>query len=55
MKKYTIFIPLCATATHEIEAEDLEEAIEIAKNLIENKQIDYNGYEPDGSWWIDEE
>ena len=57
MRKYTICVPLCATAMYEIEAENLEEAHEIAEDLILHNKIDYDGYDPENSldWWIDEE
>jgi len=55
-KKYTLCVPLIATATYDIEAENLSEAWEIAEKAHENCEIDYDGYDPEwGAAWIDED
>lgn len=50
-------IPVCWSmmATIEIEADTLEEAIEIAKDDEGNIPIPYNGDYLDGSWEVDSE
>ena len=57
MKKFTVCIPLIATAFFTTEAETEDEAFEKAKEAYDNGEIDLNGYdnEPDICWWVEED
>lgn len=54
MKKFQIVIPVSACVFHEIEAESEEEAIAIADALLDNNEIDMEGYDYEGDHWLEE-
>lgn len=56
MKKYTVNVPLVATAWVDVWAEDEDDAMNIVEDMVSRYEVDLNGYDAEhgGSWWVDE-
>lgn len=57
MKTFDVFIPLCVTYIHQVQAEDEESAIDKAMEDYDNGFMYDMNYDPEHSqeWWASEE
>lgn len=55
MRKFNLVVPVSHAVIIEIEAEDLEAAEALANQMVDDCELDLDGYDYEGEHWVEEE